>query len=166
MAESKQAWVSAYLPSRGIFYKQPDGTDAIPDGNVAVRRMNINEMATLQSPGIDVLQRMDLILSRASKLPNKFPASDLLLTDRMAILLFQRVVSLGKDYTFVWKCGECKRSNKHTVDLSALPETTPEILLARNRATDPEFTLSEPFEVKLPDYGHTVSMRLLYTWQG
>lgn len=153
-----QAWAPARLPSRGALY---DG--AIPDGNIEIRKLKTEEEAVLQSQGVDVLTRINRIISSCAKLPNKFDPKELLITDRMAVLLAQRLLTLGARYSFTYQCRFCRTTNKHATDLAEdLSEVTPEdVIHAMEDAGVEDFVYTEPFELSLPDCGKTVTFRFL-----
>lgn len=159
--QSVKGWINLSLPSLGVFYKKPNSDEpAIPGGAVQIRRLTMGEIATLQSPGMDNLQRIAAIIAAACKIPNGFTADQLLLTDRQAILLYQRVITLGASYTFTYRCGACKSQTKWTTNiLKDLVEVTPDELRPELDARG--LTLQEPFDVKLPDEGVSVSCRFL-----
>lgn len=153
-----KAWVNLTLPSHGIFYKDGLGKELIPDGAIQIRKLTVDEMSKLQSQGMDMMQRISAILRAASKIPNGFSADKLLLTDRQAILLWQRVISLGPSYTFTYRCPGCKSTVKHTTNIVAdLEETTPEEVRIKLKGEEPV----EPFTVELPDERVKVTCRFL-----
>ena len=43
------AWVKCTLPSRGQFYKNADGTPAVPGGVIEVRKLGFNETRELET---------------------------------------------------------------------------------------------------------------------
>lgn len=141
------------LPSEGHLY---DG--AIPEGAIQVRRMQGRELARLNEGG-SVLDRVEGILRACSKLPENYPLSELLSTDRMYILLSIRTMTFGPVYTFDWRCKHCGSAEKHTVNIADDLDTKSGGVLVKE--TD-ERVLSEPFTAgPLPDLGKEVSLRFM-----
>lgn len=155
--KTERGWTDVTLPSRGFFYG-----DAVPDGKAQVRKLTMDEQAKLQSAGLDPVQRIAGIIRVACRLPRDFPADNLLITDRQALLLYQRVYTLGPSYTFTYRCPGCGKSVKHTTNiLNDLEETTPAEAADALSRLDPPQELAEPFHVELPDAGVVVECRFL-----
>jgi len=149
------------LPSHGVFY---DGK--VPGGVISIRKMTTREDSILLSQGARGLERMDKILKAITRLPNGFKHEDLLLTDRMAIMLAMRTITYGPIYTYRYKCSECGSSpEKATINIvEDLNEKTPESLLQAFEEADPPVgveELVEPFDVHLKDADCDVSLRYL-----
>lgn len=159
------------LPSRGILYLDESGKALIPDGQVSIRKMTVHEESILFSQGTQGVERFDIVLKNCCKLPEgcakaKFTHADLLLTDRVAVMIALRTYTFGPNYTFPYRCTQCGAPNKHKADIIAdLNERTPEII-ARELERDGKieagsFSLVEPVLVKLPDSGFEVGLRFL-----
>lgn len=165
MAEQSQGgkgWVDLTLPSQGIFYKDADGKERIPTGKVKIRKLTVSETATLQSPGMDALQRVATVIRSACQLPPNIAADELLLTDRQAILLYQRVITHGPVYSFTYRCPGCRATVKWTTNIiKDLVEVTPDELRPTLASMSPPVELEEPFDVELPDEAVVVTCRLL-----
>lgn len=133
------------LPSRGVLYE-----GQIPDGVVQVRKLKTGEEAILLKQGGSPLDRMNVIIEQCVKLPNGFEHQNLLIVDRMALLLSLRLVTFGARYDVSYKCPSCNNLAKVEMDLMED--------LDENAADD---SLSEPQHVKLPDSGNMVGLRFL-----
>jgi hypothetical protein len=148
------------LPSRGALY---DGK--IPDGVVQVRKLGASEESQLLSSGAQGLERIDAVLKNCVKLPNDYKHEDLLMTDRMALMLAMRTLTFGPQYTFDFKCRFCntmQRTNPPVNILEDLEETTPDTMqLKKIEKGIKDWMLREPFEVELEDEGTVVALRLL-----
>jgi hypothetical protein len=148
------------LPSRGILYD-----DKIPDGVVQVRKLGATEESQLLTSGSQGLERIDAILKNCVKLPNDYKHEDLLMTDRMALMLALRTLTFGPTYTFDFKCRFCntmQRTNPPLNILEDLDEQTPENMQVKKLdAGIEDWMLREPFEVELADEGVVVALRLL-----
>jgi hypothetical protein len=151
-------WTNAQLPSRGVLYE-----DKIPDGVVQVRKMGVDEEEKILGSGAGGLERIEIVLRNCTKLPNEFKHEDLLITDRMALLLAFRTVTFGPHYSFNYKCQYCGAMAKANVNiLEDFDEKTPESLaLDKAKAGDEDWALHEPFEVVLPDENVAVDVRFL-----
>jgi len=142
---SNIGWVSLTLPSKGQLYG-----DQIPDGKIEIRKITTREEAILLSSGSRGVERIDAIINACSRLPNGFKHEDLLLQDRMAILLGLRTHTFGDGYQVPYQCASCKAHNKESVNI------TDDLEL--KEAPD---ELSEPVMVSLPDNGAMVGLRFL-----
>ncbi len=132
------------LPSLGILY---DGK--IPGGSIDLKRMTAYELSVLFSQG-SVEERINKIIENVSVLPGNFPHRELLVTDRLAILLGMRVLAFGPKYTFSYKCANCGANVKHECDII-------DDLGQQKPAAD----LAEPLTFKLPDCGKNISVRFM-----
>ena len=172
MADSKPTWFKTTLPSRGIFYKKDDDTLWLPKGEVYGRKLTLGEEDTLQSAGIDPVTRIANLLLVSCAITadppehpykNLFPHSDLLLTDRMAIMLAQRIRTHGDEYTVSFRCSQCRQSNKTKMKLAEemsyiYPEDVEKNAHEKGR---PDFINEEPFPVRLEDAGVTAMFRFM-----
>lgn len=160
--QAEIGWIPAKLPSRGVLYE-----DRIPDGVVQIRKLTAREESILASQGSEGLERMNLIVKNCVKLPNGYLHDDLLMTDRMALLLALRTVTFGTYYTYTYKCSFCNMTAKAGIDIQEdLDESTPEVIamkqVEKGRIESPdEFLLEEPLTVDLPDNGKTLTLRFL-----
>lgn len=134
------------LPSRGVLYE-----GKLPEGRVQLQPMTAKQQALLQTQGGGILGKLDAIIDTCCKLPAGMPHKDLLLTDRLAILLALRTKTFGPEYTFRWRCRECGKSNSATINI------TEEL----NEKIGVEGQLVEPIEIELPDKGTTLKLRFL-----
>lgn len=132
------------LPSRGALY---DGK--LPGGKVEIRKMTVAEEVILQSTsgGADLVGKL---VQACCKLPPGFLHSQLLLSDRIAILIALRVYTFGPRYQVPYTCSGCGAVNKADVDLSTD---------VREREGAPKIV--EPIEVSLVDATKRVSLRFL-----
>lgn len=158
---------SLLLPSRGRWYTLPSGEPAVPEGRITLRRLSFDEEANLNTQGVDALQKMRQIIEAACLMPNKFSHQDLLMTDRMAVLLMLRTVTLGPNYGMTYRCRQCGQSMKLQIDIQRdLEEITPEVVESRLRdqavlkGEEPP-SLDEPWTVKLPEREAVVRVRFL-----
>lgn len=145
------------LPSHGALYVSDEGEALIPDGEVHIRRMTTKERSILEESGVSGPERASRIIERCSKLPKGIKHEDLLASDRLAILLALRTLSLGGKYKFQWSCPSCGASNHSMVDiLEELNEDTPsrigqKLFDAGKIEHVDDFTMQEPFEIELMD---------------
>jgi hypothetical protein len=94
--------------------------------------------------------RINKIIDNIAKLPNGFKHKDLLVTDRLAILLGMRMLSFGTKYAFQYTCEACKQNVKHECDL-----------LEDLENKKPEDGEVEPFVFHLPDCNKDVAFRFM-----
>lgn len=138
-------WTDFLLPSRGHYY---DGK--LPDGRVQLKPMGAKQHTLLLQQGGGTIGKIDAIVDTCCKLPAGITHKDLLLTDRLAILLAIRTKSFGPIYSFRWRCAECGKHTHSTVNIAfELDEKTP---AEADR---------EPIEVTLPDAGNLLQVRFL-----
>ena len=147
------AYVEVQLPSRGLLYG-PDAvvkTPPLPEGRVQIRKMLIQDDEILSGSGGSALTRVSKVLARCSKLPEGFDPESLLLADRMFLLLTIRTHTFGPIYHIQFRCPHCRTQNsKHPVNV--VEELSEKPLTA---------DVTEPIEVKLPDLGPRIGIRLL-----
>ena len=158
MSETNHAWIDAPLPSRGLFYG-----DKLPDGVVKIRKVTVAETALMQTGGMSGVERLSTLIRSCCQFPKGFDPDQLLLTDRMALLLYQRIHTYGPLYHFTYRCPVCGKNAKSSANLvEELNTVTPSVVEERMRdAGNADFVLAEPFDVKLPDCGKTLSVRFL-----
>ena len=162
-------YTSAQLPSRGVLNLDPEsGESLMPDGLISIRKLTTREESVLLNQGARGMERIEVLLKNCVKLPSaKLALDDLLLTDRLAILLSLRTITFGPKYAFTFRCQFCGNTSKANVDiLEDLDEMTPDVigerLYAAGKLDSPnDFKLVEPFDVLLPDAMKTVALRFL-----
>lgn len=135
------------LPSRGMFY---DG--AVPGGVISIRKWTVPELAMLANQSIKMAEKLRKIIDSCTILPPNFKASSLLITDRFALMLYQREFSLGTSlYKFDYRCKYCSNVIRgHVCDVAQEFDET----------LSPEGSV-EPIVATLPDAGVSVGLRLL-----
>ena len=161
-------WVPALLPSRGLLNPHPDtGEPLIEGGEVQIRKLKTREESILMSQGAEGLERFDIILKNCTRIPNGVKPLDLLITDRMALILALRTHTFGPEYSFNFKCQFCNQMGKYNLNImDELQEKDPvaiaERLYAEGKIDAPEdYKLEEPFEVNLEECGKIIRMRFL-----
>jgi hypothetical protein len=169
-------WQPMTLPSQGVLYCDPNTTDELlPGGKIEIRKTTGNEDAVLLSQGLDGLDRIAKIINTCSRIPKTDPSAperitqlDLLLTDRMAILLALRTLAFNTPwYNYSYKCQYCNKTTKAWINLvEDLPERSPESIadtkFAAGEINDPsEFTLREPITLDLVDERVQIQVRFL-----
>jgi hypothetical protein len=132
------------LPSRGLPYG-----GKIPEGRITIKMLTASDLGVLFSQGNEA-DRIDRIIQSVAVLPNAFDPKDLLLTDRMSILLAMRILSFGQKYGFEYTCRHCGARQEHTCDLM-------QDLSEKPLAPD----LGATFDVALPDCGNTLTVRFM-----
>lgn len=138
-------WMDYTLPSRGVLYG-----GKLPEGRISLRPMTAKQQALLQTQGGGVIGKLDALIETCCKLPNGFARAELLLTDRLAILLALRTKTFGPEYSFQWRCKHCGEFNTAKIDIvKELEETVAPA------------DLKEPIEVALPQADCIVEMRFL-----
>ncbi len=133
------------LPSRGVLYE-----GRVPDGKVVIRKMTAAEEAVLSSAGGTFIDRISRIIAACAKLPNAFAHKDLLVTDRLAILIALRTFTFGPNYACKFTCGDCRAKNDVTVNI-----------IDELKTVYAGETLAEPIHVNLVDAGVTAQMRFM-----
>jgi hypothetical protein len=131
------------LPSRGLLYG-----DKVPDGIVYVRKLKVTEEVAIQSSGSG-LALVNATVGACVKLPEGMNHLDLLMTDRLALLVALRVYTFGPTYGYGFKCPACGAKNTQNFNLGELTS---------KKAED---GLVEPIPVDLPDCGRKVGLRFL-----
>jgi len=147
------AYVEIQLPSRGHLYGPTAviKTPPIPEGRVQLRKMLIQEDEILSSSGGSALTRISKVLARCARLPEGFDPEHLLVADRMFLLLSIRTHTFGPLYQIQFQCPECRHRNPKR-PINIVEELSEKILSDE---------VHEPIDVKLPDLGVTVGIRLL-----
>lgn len=147
------AYTEVQLPSRGLLYG-PGAvipTPAIPEGRVQIRKMLISEDEILASAGGTALTKLSKVLARTVQLPAGFDSTNLLVEDRLFLLLAVRTHTFGPIYHISFKCPHCGNKNaSHPID----------VVQSLNERIMPSDTV-EPIVVTLPDAGCKVGVRLV-----
>ena len=171
---SELGYIPMTLPSLGILYLDAEGAALVPGGIVPVRKMTTRENSLLYESGVQVTERINQIIRQSCKLPEKaiqggFQHDDLLVTDRLAILISLRIVTFTGKYTFEWQCDQCRAKNKSHIDIvedldEITPEKVVERLVRKGKMSDEDakaFVLAEPVNVRLTDANCEVGLRFM-----
>jgi len=129
------------LPSKGIFYE-----DKIPEGLVNIEPMGTREEKLFAS-GTSGSLVIDKVFSSCVDCP--IPPLDLVLGDRLFLLLQIRSISYGDEYSFPFRCSECNEKAWGSVSISKLP-----IRYAKEGS-------SSTFSMLLPILGNEIEVRFL-----
>lgn len=132
------------LPSRGIVY---DGK--LPEGKLQLRPMTTAEEAILYNAAGSGTDKIAQIIN-SCVLTKGMETDDLLLTDRLYILIMLRTRSYGGDYEFPIRCASCGAQTKTRINIAQDLEIV--------QMSD---GVIEPFEVTLPTSKKRVLMRFL-----
>lgn len=135
--------VDVELPSRGRFYG-----DTLPGGIVTIRPITVDEEKLFSASG-SKLAVADKILEKCI-VSKCVPLCDMLMTDKYYLFLNLRSSSYGSEYLFKQRCKACGTVFNHSV---MLPTG-----LTLKMATEDD---TEPYDVKLPVSGKTLSLRFL-----
>ncbi len=129
------------LPSKGIFYG-----DKLPDGLVQIEPMGTKQekLFTTGKSGIAVLNKI-----YKDCIPLPFSHKDLILGDRLFLLLQLRAISYDNNYEYPYACEECGEKNWGKIDLFKMP------IKSANDSTEVHFN------AELPLTGKTLQLRLL-----
>jgi len=154
-------WQTITLPSKGVLYG-----DKLPDGQVDVREFTVEEYERLASSKGNINERISRIVSQCSRFPEGFSPSELLLTDRMSLLISQRILTHGAEYEGIpYTCTTCGASDKTFANLAQdLDERTPDRIehdLREKGGQWSDFVFEEPVKYTLPKSGHVLSLRFL-----
>mgnify|MGYP001577973599 CR=1 FL=1 len=142
-ASSPLPWTTIELPSRGVLYG-----GRLPDGAVQIRKSSMYEMQTVREAGGDGIGIAEKIFATFTKLPDGIKHEELLVTDRLALLIYQRVHNYGPMLTVNFLCKFCGKGNTSKVDMAAD---------FNEQVAEPD--LCEPFVVLLPDAKVPVGIR-------
>lgn len=128
------------LPSKGLLY-----SDIKPE--FTLRSMGVSEEKMIfGSNNANSVQRA---LRACIVEPKNVNFSELLSADEHFLLLKLRIHTFGPDYHIVGKCSECGKKSEYDINLDDLIV----------HELDDNFT--EPIEMKLPDSGDKIQVRLL-----
>lgn len=134
------------LPSNGLLY---DGK--VPDGRVQILPMTTREEKMIASSGSGAAATaVDTLITRCVRGLNGVAADDLVVGDRLHLIMAIRAVSLGDDYEFSIRCESCNAKFKSTVKI---PDDLTTLYLKKG--------FEEPFKVELPVSGALLKLRLL-----
>jgi hypothetical protein len=136
------------LPSKGLIYPKEN---ALSSGQVEMKYMTAKEEDILTNAN---LLRQGLAIEKMLKSLIKSPVNyeDLTLGDRNGLLIAARILSYGKDYSFMYKNPNTGEEEKVVADLQNLEYKQPDWSLFSNK---------NEFEFKLPKSGNTVTFKLL-----
>jgi hypothetical protein len=136
------------LPSKGLIYPKEN---ALSSGQVEMKYMTAKEEDILTNVN---LLRQGLAIEKMLKSLIKSPINyeDLTLGDRNGLLIAARILSYGKDYSFMYKNPNTGEEEKVVADLQNLEYKQPDWSLFSNK---------NDFEFKLPKSGNTVTFKLL-----
>lgn len=123
------------LPSKGKFYS----------GKVKVRPVKFEDEKALASAKSSSINTKDILLSRCVE---GVSPSDMLLIDKLAILIRLRAISYGQTYTAITICPACNEENELNINLLELPI---------NQIPD---NFTNPTEITLPITKKKVIVRL------
>jgi len=138
--------IKVQLPSRGVLY---DGV--LPDGWVELSPMTTREEMLLLSPQKDRLALLDDVIDRCL-VTRDLPLADMLVSDKVFLLLSLRSITYGSTYQFTLRCKKCGMELPVSMKVPEGLQLT--VLTPEDK---------EPFEVKLPVSGKTLGLRLLRT---
>lgn len=132
------------LPSKGKFYN-----GEIPDGTVSIEPMGTKEEKLFSAGPQSGTKVIEKIFDSCVVCP--IDHKDLVLGDRMYLLLQIRSVSYGRTYEYPFKCDDCKKKSYGYIDLDNISVRHP-----KEGDADPS-----RFSVKLPILGNELGLRLL-----
>jgi hypothetical protein len=144
------------VASKGAFYGE-----SFPSGIVHVQPWGTKEEKLLISPNINYNETIDRLVGRLTDCP--LPPGDLLLVDRQHLFIYMRCLSYGGDYSFFFKCSECKEKVKHDMDLEkdlTVRYVDDRELLKSLKMSSVE-EMVEPFEFELPVQKKMLGWRML-----
>ena len=136
------------LPSKGLLYSKEN---ALSSGQVEMKYMTAKEEDILTNVN---LLRQGLAIEKMLKSLIKSPINyeDLTLGDRNGLLIAARILSYGKDYSFMYLNPNTGEEEKVTIDLQDLQYKQVDWSLFNNK---------NEFEFKLPKSGNTITFKIL-----
>ena len=136
------------LPSKGLLYPKEN---ALSSGQVEMKYMTAKEEDILTNVN---LLRQGLAIEKMLKSLIKSPINyeDLTLGDRNGLLIAARILSYGKDYSFMYLNQNTGEEEKVTIDLQDLQYKQVDWSLFNNK---------NEFEFKLPKSGNTITFKIL-----
>lgn len=110
------------LVSRGIFYPEDH---VLASGKIELKYMTAREEDILTSENlIKKNEALDMLL-KSVILTSPLRYEDLLLGDKLGILISTRIMAYGHDYKVGIKCPKCEHKNERTIDLRDLETIEP-----------------------------------------
>jgi hypothetical protein len=136
------------LPSKGLIYPKEN---ALSSGQVEMKYMTAKEEDILTNVN---LLRQGLAIEKMLKSLIKSPINyeDLTLGDRNGLLIAARILSYGKDYSFLYTNPSTGEEEKVTADLQTLEYKQVDWSLLNNK---------NEFEFKLPKSGNVLTFKIL-----
>lgn len=104
--------LEAELPSGGVIYG-----GKMPGGKVHITRFKMGLAEKFAAGGGTVDQRINEMVSTCLKLPPDMKYDELAVTDRHAVLIYQRVHSYGPMQKLDWKCPSCAAQNSSHINI-------------------------------------------------
>jgi len=138
---STENYISISLPSRCLAYQDVDPS-AIQIRTLKGRDEKL--IAEISTDNFD--KKVNLLLGSVLK---GIEPPKLTIGDRLYLILWETINSYGKDFPLESECEHCWQKSTYSVDLSKL-----------NNVELPD-TYKQPYELKLPDSGTLVKLRLL-----
>lgn len=133
------------LPSLGAFYE-----GKIPGGEIKIASFTTREEKIFSGAGGGHESKLTQVFQNCVEFPDKFNPKDLVLPDRLFLLIQIRGLSYGNAYSFQHKCEQCSvqaRHDKNLLDDFPYTEATEEY--------------QEPYNITLPHSGKKLGLRLL-----
>lgn len=136
---------STQLPSRGMLYE-----GRLPDGQISMRPMKTVDEKLFAGNSASQNDVLDTLLKRC--FVTEFPYEDLLISDKLYMLVFLRGITYGWDYGFDLTCGNptCKAKYRHQIKI---PDDFEITMLDESDV--------EPYVVDLPISKRKVELRQL-----
>jgi len=128
------------FPSTGRFYTLDD-----PSKPVTIRPMTFQDEKTMVSSERGSEDPMNLILGRCVSNIN---LNQLMLADKIFLVLKLREISYGKDFSALITCPKCNTEDDITIDLTQLP------------IKEAEESLENPMEITLPVLKKTAKVKI------
>jgi len=145
------------LPSKGSFYSQGHplhGVDSLEIKFMTAKEEDILTSQALLKKNLTIDRFLNSILVNKSINP-----SDLLVTDKNAIIIAARITGYGEQYTTGVKCPSCSVSSKVNIDLSNVLETG--LHEVEVDEEDAKLTENGTYIVETPRTGASVEIKLL-----
>jgi len=144
-------WHPLTLPSKGLYYRDANGNDLCPGGEVQISPWKTyQEEAMIKYGGINSSEFMSKLLQNNLQLPAGMTTDDLLMTDEFFILVQLRCLSLTPYATCPYTCPQCNNTEPVQVNFLDMDVVCPD-----------ETWPDEPVRVELPVSGHTVDLRFM-----
>ena len=136
------------LPSKGLVYAKEN---ALSSGQVEMKYMTAKEEDILTNVN---LLRQGLAIEKMLKslIKSSINYEDLTLGDRNGLLIAARILSYGKDYSFMYRTPNTGEEEKVVADLQTLEYKQPDWSIFNNK---------NEFEFKLPKSGNTITFKIL-----